>query len=156
MVWKGPGLYEIIPYQVPTLSINSWGGGTDPGEPVKLYARSKPPTKTDNSVWEVALVSGSGDSAQYIIINARSGYFLTATAEDKVTSVEHKSPSDPSVLWTIKEAFTNGYQVYNINSVNSSLGQLNIRGSGNTSGTEVIAYPISSTDNTKFYFDQVS
>ena len=36
MVWSGPGLYEIVPYQAPTLSTNSWGGGTTAGEDVKL------------------------------------------------------------------------------------------------------------------------
>jgi hypothetical protein len=50
--------------------------------------RSNPATKTDNSVWEVALASGEfgSDKAEYIIINARSGYFLTATGKKKLLS----------------------------------------------------------------------
>ncbi|KAH6667980.1 sclerotinia Sclerotiorum agglutinin Ssa in complex with Gal-Beta1,3-Galnac [Halenospora varia] len=156
MVFSGPGIYEIVSYQAPTLSLNSWGGSTNPGEVVKINGRSKPPPPNGNAVWQVALASGSGDTAQYLIINAHSGYFLTATAASTIVSSQQKSPSDPSVRWTIKAATTNGYQVYTINSVSPSLGQLNVKGSGQAAGTEVLAYPIENGDNTKFYFDPVS
>jgi hypothetical protein len=37
---------------------------------------------------------------------------MWAIAARTIVSVQQKSPSDPSVRWTIKEAFSNGYQVY--------------------------------------------
>lgn len=42
-------------------------------------ARDKPPTATSNAVWQIAAASGSGAATQYLISNARTGYFLTAT-----------------------------------------------------------------------------
>ena len=35
MGFTGTGVYEIVPYQAPTLSMNSWGGGMEAGAPVK-------------------------------------------------------------------------------------------------------------------------
>ncbi|KAH8665030.1 sclerotinia Sclerotiorum agglutinin Ssa in complex with Gal-Beta1,3-Galnac [Tricladium varicosporioides] len=156
MVFSGPGLYEIVSYQAPTLSLNSWGGSTNPGEVVKINGRAKPPPPTGNAVWQVALASGSGDTAQYLIINAHSGYFLTATSAGTIVSSQQKPPSDQSARWTIKAATTNNYQVYTINCVSSAMGQLNIKGGGLVYGTDVLAYPIENGDNTKFYFDPVS
>jgi hypothetical protein len=42
-----------------------------------------------------------------------------------------------------------------INCVETTLGQLNVAGSGVVPGTDILAWPISNTDNTKFYFDAV-
>jgi hypothetical protein len=38
---------------------------------------------SSNTLWQVALVAdaGTGENAQYLIINVRSGYFLTATGK---------------------------------------------------------------------------
>lgn len=38
-------------------------------------------TPSDNAKWQVALVAGSGTSAEYLLIDVRSGYFLTATGK---------------------------------------------------------------------------
>ena len=35
MGFTGSAVYEIVPYQAPTLSMNSWGGGMEAGAPVK-------------------------------------------------------------------------------------------------------------------------
>ncbi|KAF4625051.1 hypothetical protein G7Y89_g13118 [Cudoniella acicularis] len=156
MVFSGPGLYEIVLYQAPTLSLNSWGGTLNPGEVVKADTRSNPPPANGNAVWQIAAASGTGASTQYLIINAHSGYFLTATTANTIVSSQQRSPSDKSALWTITPATTNGYQVYTINSVTPALGQLNVDGSRNTVGTPILAWPTSTTDNTKFYFDPVA
>ncbi|KAI0549959.1 hypothetical protein F4679DRAFT_544336 [Xylaria curta] len=153
MGFSGPGLYEIVPYQAPDLSANSWGGGMEPGAVVRTFPRdrSKPST---NAIWQIALVAGSGDSAEYLIINQRTGYFLTATGDNKITSTPQISPADPATHWTIKSAPTNGYDVFTINNKVPSRGQLNVSGSSTTSGADILSLPVSNADNTKWYFDR--
>ncbi|KAI1079618.1 hypothetical protein F5B20DRAFT_542968 [Whalleya microplaca] len=154
MGFSGPGVYEIVPYQAPTLSANSWGGGMAAGATVKTYPRgdrSKPPST--NAVWQLAHVAGSESNAEYLIINIRTGYFLTATADNAVTSTPQISPNDPSCHWTIKSTPTNGYDVYTINSKVGSRGQLNVKGSSTQSGADILSWPIENGDNSKWYFD---
>lgn len=43
--------------------------------------------------------------------------------------------------------------ISSVNNKVSSRGQLNVTGSSNKSGTEIIAWPIENTDNTKWYFE---
>jgi hypothetical protein len=155
MSFPGPGLYEIIPYQAPKLSLNSWNGLLEAGAQVKTFARDNPPTPTSNAVWQISAASGSGPNTQYLITNGRTGYPITATAPNTIVSTPQISPSSLSARWIITPAFTNGYQVYTINCVETTLGQLNVAGSGVVPGTDILAWPISNTDNTKFYFDAV-
>ncbi|KAI6244895.1 Agglutinin [Erysiphe necator] len=152
MPFKGPGIYEIVPFQTPKFSCNSWGGSTNEGEEVKIAERSQPPGQ--NTLWEVALASGSGADAEYYIINVKNGYFLAATGVTTNITCKHSIPTDPSIRWKLRPATTNGYDVWQVDSL-SSYGQLNVRESGQASGTDVISYQISSTDNTKWYFDPV-
>jgi hypothetical protein len=152
MGFKGPGIYEIVPYQAPTLSANSWGGDVTPGAVVRTYPRdsAKP---TDNTLWYVALAAGSGASAEYFIINVHSGFFLTATADKTIVSTPQISPRDPTTHWTITSSTTNGYDVFTINSKVSSRGQLTVKDSSSSSGADILASPVANTDNTKWYFD---
>ncbi|KAI1258222.1 hypothetical protein MGN70_001271 [Eutypa lata] len=152
MGFSGPGIYEIVPYQAPNLSMNAWDGLMQAGAEVKTYNRNRDDPST-NALWQLALVSGSGDSSEYLIINVRTGFFLTATSDKKVTTTPQISPTDPSCHWTIKSMPANGYDVYTVNNKVSSRGQLNVTGSSNKSGTEIIAWPIENTDNTKWYFE---
>ncbi|KAI3336887.1 sclerotinia Sclerotiorum agglutinin Ssa in complex with Gal-Beta1,3-Galnac [Xylariaceae sp. AK1471] len=152
MGFTGPGVYEIVPFQAPELSANSWGGGKEPGAEVRTFTRDRiNPTK--NTLWQVALVAGSGDTAEYLIINVNSGYFLTATADQTITSTPQIAPNDPTCHWTIKSAPTNGYDVFLINNQVTSRGQLNVEGSSTKSGTPILAWPIENGDNSKWYFD---
>ncbi|KAI0437778.1 ricin B lectin domain-containing protein [Xylaria telfairii] len=153
MGFTGPGVYEIVPYQAPNLSANSWGGRLEAGAVVRTYPRDRS-NPSSNAVWQVALVAGSGDTAEYLIINARTGYFLTATADSTITSTPQISPTDPTTHWTIKSSPTAGYDVFTINSKVKSRGQLNVSGSSTQSGADILAWPITNTDNTKWYFDR--
>ncbi|KZP11208.1 hypothetical protein FIBSPDRAFT_837728 [Athelia psychrophila] len=150
MPFNGPGIYEIVPYQAPTLNLNSINGSLTSGEVIRTWTRGSPPS--DNAVWQVAIAKGSGDDAEYLIINNRSGYYLTAAGEGTNVLSQQTSPSNPSARWKIHKAFRNGYDVWTINSVAGPL-QLNVDGSGLTSGTNVIAWKIENGDNTTYYFD---
>ncbi|KAI3316915.1 ricin B lectin domain-containing protein [Xylariaceae sp. AK1471] len=151
MGFSGPGVYEIVPYQAPTLNANSWDGKMPPGAVVKTYTRDKSNPST-NALWYLALVAGSGDT--YLIINVRTGYFLTATADSTIVSTPQISPTDPTTHWTIKSTPTNGYDVFTINNKVASRGQLNVSGSSSQSGAEILAWPIENGDNSKWYFDR--
>ncbi|CAJ2512450.1 Uu.00g054650.m01.CDS01 [Anthostomella pinea] len=152
MGFNNPGVYEIRPYQAPGLSANSWVGGLEAGAVVKTYARSSPPT--DNALWQVALVAGSGSSAEYLIINVHSGYFLTATADGTVTSTPQISPRDASCHWTITSTPTHGYDVYKVNNKVSSRGPLNVAGSSLDAGADIGVYGNPGDgDNCKWYFE---
>ncbi|TGJ80746.1 hypothetical protein E0Z10_g7999 [Xylaria hypoxylon] len=153
MVFSGPGVYEIVPFQAPELSANSWGGGLAAGAPIRTYARDSSNPST-NALWQVALVASSGASAEYLIINVRTGYFITATTDSAIASTPQASPTDPTTHWTIKPSTTNGYEVFTINNKVQSRGQLNVAGSSSESGADILASPISNTDNTKWYFER--
>ncbi|KAF5876321.1 putative chain agglutinin ssa protein [Botrytis fragariae] len=151
MVFNGVGTYEIVPYQAPTLNLNAWDGLLTPGAVVRTYARGDTPS--DNAKWQVALVAGSGDSAEYLIINVRSGFFLTATGDNKIASTPQISPTDQSARWTIKASTTNGYQVFTINSKISSRGQLSVKDFSTQSGADILSATSKNGDNQKWYFD---
>ncbi|RYP11226.1 hypothetical protein DL764_000182 [Monosporascus ibericus] len=152
MGFEGPGVYEIVPYQAPTLNMNSWEGRMEPGALVRTYPRGDTPS--ENAIWQLALVSGSGDCAEYLIINVRTGYFLTATADDTIVSTPQISPTDPTCHWSIKSSRTNGYDVYTINSKVSSRGQLSVNDFSVQSGADILSSPTANADNCKWYFDQ--
>ncbi|RYP37892.1 hypothetical protein DL767_002764 [Monosporascus sp. MG133] len=151
MGFDGPGVYEIVPYQAPSLDMNSWEGLMKAGAVVRTYSRDKPPST--NALWQLALVAGSGDSAEYLIINVRTGYFLTATADNAIVSTPQISPTDPTCRWTIKSTPTKGYDVYTINNKVSSRGQLSVKDYSTQSGADILSSPTADTDNCKWYFD---
>ncbi|KAI0185876.1 ricin B lectin domain-containing protein [Xylaria flabelliformis] len=153
MGFTGHGLYEIVPFQAPDLSASAWEGKMEPGALVRTYARDRSNPST-NTLWRITLVSGSGDSAEYLILNDRTGYPLTATADSAVTSTPQISPSDPTTHWTIKSSPVSGYEVYTINNKVESRGQLNVSGASSSSGADILAWPITNKDNTKWYFDR--
>ncbi|RYP06502.1 hypothetical protein DL765_009469 [Monosporascus sp. GIB2] len=65
----------------------------------KLKSQGKRPST--NAIWQLALVAGSCDNAEYLIINVRTGYFLTSTADKTIASTPQISPADPTCHWTI-------------------------------------------------------
>ncbi|CAJ2502925.1 Uu.00g103190.m01.CDS01 [Anthostomella pinea] len=152
MGFTGPGVYEIVPYQAPTLSANSWEGLMSSGAVVKTYTRDRTNPST-NTLWQLALVDGPWVEPVYLIINVRTGYFLTATADNTITSTPQVSPSDPSCQWIMKSAPTNGYDTFTINSKIASRGQLNVKGSSTSSGADILSWPIENGDNSKWYLD---
>ncbi|KAF7863230.1 hypothetical protein EAF04_007312 [Stromatinia cepivora] len=151
MGFQGCGTYEIVPYQAPSLNLNAWEGKLEPGAVVRTYTRGDTPS--DNAKWQVALVAGSGDSAEYLIINVRSGYFLTATQENHVVSTPQISPTDPSARWTIKAATTHQYEVFTINNKVPGRGQLTVKDFSTHSGADVLSASAQTADNQKWYFD---
>ncbi|KAI2618963.1 ricin B lectin domain-containing protein [Hypomontagnella submonticulosa] len=153
MGFTGPGVYEIVPYQAPKLSANSWEGKMEPGAVIRTYPRGDTKSPSSNAVWQLAHVAGSGANAEYLIINLRTGYFLTATDDKTIVSTPQISPNDPSTHWIIKSTPTNGYDVYTINSKITSRGQLNVKGSSSQSGADILSWPIENGDNSKWYFD---
>ncbi|KAI0452152.1 hypothetical protein F5B21DRAFT_354848 [Xylaria acuta] len=153
MGFTGPGLYEIVPFQAPELSANSWGGGMESGAVVRTYPRDRS-NPSSNTVWQVALVAGSGESAEYLILGARNGYPITATADETIVSTPQISPADSTTHWTIKSRPTGGYDVFTINSTVESRGQLSVKGASSESGTDIMAWPTGNTDNQKWYFDR--
>ncbi|KAI0377521.1 hypothetical protein F5Y04DRAFT_175836 [Hypomontagnella monticulosa] len=153
MGFTGPGVYEIIPYQAPDLSANSWGGKLEAGAVVRTFPRGDRSKPSPNAVWQLALVAGSGDDAEYLIINLLTGYFLTATADEQIVSTPQISPNDPSTHWTIKSTPTNGYDVFTVNSKITSRGQLNVKECSSSSGADILSWPIENGDNSKWYFD---
>ncbi|KAI3317902.1 carbohydrate-binding module family 13 protein [Xylariaceae sp. AK1471] len=151
MGFTGAGTYDIWAFQAPNLSLNSWGGNLEPGAVIKTHQRSTPPT--ENAKWQVALVAGSGDSAEYLIINSLTGYFITATGDNTIVSTPRISPNDPSARWTIKSMRTGQYDVYTITSKVSSRGQLTVKDSSNQQGADVLSAPKQDADNQKWYFE---
>ncbi|KAI9645398.1 hypothetical protein NHQ30_006136 [Ciborinia camelliae] len=132
MVFTGCGTYEIVPFQAPTLNANSWEGKTTPGA-------------------DLALISGSGDTAKYLIINCRSGFFLTATNNNTIVSTPQVPPTEPGAHWTIKSATTSGYEVFTIN--NEMYGQLTVKDFSAESGADILSATKQDADNQKWYFD---
>ncbi|KAI1338679.1 hypothetical protein F5Y15DRAFT_386610 [Xylariaceae sp. FL0016] len=153
MPFTGPGLYEIIPYQAPQLSANSWEGLMKAGAVVKTYPRGDKTNPSTNALWQLALVAGSGDTAEYLIINARTGYFLTATADKTITSTPQGSPTDPCCRWYITSSPANGYETFLVKNKVQSRGQLNVKGSSNQPGADILSWPIEDYDNSRWYFD---
>ncbi|KAI0398158.1 hypothetical protein F5Y17DRAFT_216331 [Xylariaceae sp. FL0594] len=149
----GPGVYEIVPYQAPELTMNAWDGKMDPGALVRTYTRDRANPST-NSLWYLALVAGSGDTAEYLIINVRTGYFLTATADNTIVSTPQISPADASAHRTLKYAPSRNYTLFTINSKISSRDQLTVKGASTESGADILAAPASDKDNTRWYFDR--
>ncbi|KAL1792889.1 hypothetical protein ACET3X_009396 [Alternaria dauci] len=143
--YTGPGMYEILPKHAPEMSLNVWGGATKAGTPIKLYQRT---TGANNTHFEI--VSAGGTSAmsekgdrEYHIICANSGLYLCMNDEGGKITSEIRPPLDTAIRWKI--AYT-GNGAYAINNASSKAKQqLNVRGSGKDSGTEVISYTI--TDN---------
>ncbi|KAJ8132649.1 hypothetical protein O1611_g967 [Lasiodiplodia mahajangana] len=152
MPFQGPGIYSIAAYQGPDCNINSWGGGTQLGQQVKLYPKNP---LTNNAKWQVALASGSGDNAQYFIINLANGGYLTATGKNQVTSCQFKLPTDQTVRWTLKYyKKQDKYDVYTVTSVSAN-GQLTAEAGAAVQGTNVLSAQIENSDNTMWYFDTV-
>ncbi|KAI0148791.1 hypothetical protein GGR57DRAFT_474298 [Xylariaceae sp. FL1272] len=152
MGFKGPGVYSIISYQGPNFNANSWGGGSQLGQQVKLYPKNP---LTDNAKWQVSLASGSGDDAQYFITNLANGGYLTAGTKNQITTCQFKTPTDPTVRWQLKYYKKQGqYDVWTVTSVSGN-GQLNCSGSGHSEGTEILSWQIENGDNTMWYFDPV-
>ncbi|KAK9781685.1 putative Ricin B lectin domain-containing protein [Seiridium cardinale] len=129
MGFTGAGVYEIVPYRDPS----------------------------DNAKWQLALVAGSGDSAEYLIINVRTGYFLTATGDNKIASTPQISPTDKTAHWTIHSTRTNGYDVYtllilgyhSITSKVASRGQLTVKDFSTQSGADILSATKQDADNQK-------
>ncbi|KAI0134347.1 sclerotinia Sclerotiorum agglutinin Ssa in complex with Gal-Beta1,3-Galnac [Xylariales sp. AK1849] len=153
MGFKGPGVYEISSYQAPTLTANAWDGKMAAGAVIKTYDRGDKTNPSTNALWQLALVAGTGDNAVYLIINVRTGYFLTVTASETIVSTPQISPTDESAHWTIKSTPSNGYDVYTINSKISSRGQLTVKDSSTKSGADILASVSNDSDNAKWYLD---
>ncbi|KAI1198106.1 hypothetical protein F5X97DRAFT_323890 [Nemania serpens] len=150
MPFSGPGIYSIVSYQGPDNNANSWGGGTTLGQEVKLHPKEP---LTSNAKWQVALASGSGDSAQYFIINLANGGYLTATEKNKPTTCQFKLPTDPTVRWTLKHyKKQNQYDVYTVTSVAGN-GQLRPQGGETSRGTSILSYETESDDTCMWYFE---
>ncbi|KAK9796910.1 putative chain agglutinin ssa protein [Seiridium cardinale] len=147
MGFTGAGVYEIVPYQAPKLNLNSWEGLMTAGAVVRGNSPS------DNAKWQLALVAGSGDSAEYLIINVRTGYFLTATGDNKIASTPQISPTDKTAHWTIHSTRTNGYDVYTITSKVASRGQLTVKDFSTQSGADILSATKQDADNQKWYFE---
>ncbi|CAN9381618.1 unnamed protein product [Alternaria alternata] len=143
--YTGPGMYEILPKHAPEMSLNVWSAGKTAGTPIKLYPRT---TKANNTHFEIVSAGGNrarpeqGDR-EYHIICANSGLYLCMNdAGGKITS-EIRPPLDTAIRWNIAHT---GNGTFAINNVDGKMKQqLNVRGAGKESGTEVIAYGI--TDN---------
>ncbi|RAL61633.1 hypothetical protein DID88_002702 [Monilinia fructigena] len=157
MGFTGVGVYELRPFQAPDLNANSWGGLLEAGAEIKTHQRAAPSPEYANAKWQLALVAGSGENAEYLIINVLTGYFITATGDNTVVSTPQISPTDPTARWTIKSIPTKGayetYDVYTITSKVASRGQLSVKGSANVRATEIIAEPKKDADNQKWYFE---
>ncbi|KAG4035475.1 hypothetical protein MFRU_001g02440 [Monilinia fructicola] len=151
MGFTGVGIYEIRPFQAPDLNLNAWEGQLEPGAVVRTYTRGD--KISSNAQWQLAHVAGSGDSAEYLIINNRSGFFLTGTNDNTIASTPQISPADPTAHWIIKSAKTGQYDVYTINNKVSSRGQLSVKGSANQSGADIQSATTSNADNQKWYFE---
>ncbi|KAI1160113.1 hypothetical protein F5B18DRAFT_541352 [Nemania serpens] len=150
MPFNGPGIYSITSYQGPDSNANSWGGGTALGQEVKLFPKNP---LYDNAKWQVALASGSGDSAEYFIFNLANGGYLTANEKNKVTTCEFKLPTDTKVRWTLKYFQKQGqYDVYTVTSVSGN-GQLSVEGGGVAQGTKILSYENGDGDNSMWYFE---
>ncbi|QSZ34012.1 hypothetical protein DSL72_005592 [Monilinia vaccinii-corymbosi] len=151
MGFIGVGTYEMRPYQAPDLNLNAWEGLLKPGAEVKTYPRGD--AVSSNAKWQVAHVAGTGDSAEYLIINVRSGYFLTATKDNSIASTPQISPADDTARWFIKSTPTNGYPVFTITNKVASRGQLSVKDSSNKSGADILSATKHDADNQKWYFE---
>jgi len=128
------------------------------GEEVKTYDRGDRDHPSDNALFQAALVKGSGEDAEYLLINVKNGYYLTAVAAEKIIRCEQRSPRDETVRWKIiyrqSEAGGTKYDTFIVNSVKGDRGQLNVANDKLGPGVDILAWPIEQGGNTRFYFDQ--
>ncbi|KAK9421339.1 putative Ricin B lectin domain-containing protein [Seiridium unicorne] len=154
MGFTGAGVYEIVPYRSLLTQVCYRGTKAQPqllGGLDDCWCSG--PSPSDNAKWQLALVAGSGDSAEYLIINVRTGYFLTATGDNKIASTPQISPTDKTAHWTIHSTRTNGYDVYTITSKVASRGQLTVKDFSTQSGADILSATKQDADNQKWYFD---
>ena len=147
--YTGPGMYEIIPYNAQNMSLNVWGGATKAGTQVKLYERSP---KAQNTQFEFVAAGGEkakpeNGAREYHIIGANTGLYLAMNDSGNIT-MELRPPLDLSIRWRISHA---GNGAFYINSADTKKAvQLNVRGAGKTSGTELITYQYATAENVWF------
>ncbi|CAN9203465.1 unnamed protein product [Alternaria alternata] len=149
--YTGPGMYEILPKHAPEMSLNVWGGATTAGTPIKLYPRTK---QANNTHFEI--VSAGGYYAQpekgnreYHIICANSGLYLCMNDSGGKITQEIRPPLDNAVRWNIAYAGNGTFYINNVNGQKRQ--QINVRGAGKESGTEVISYAITDgAENAQF------
>ncbi|KAI4948940.1 hypothetical protein J4E91_005402 [Alternaria rosae] len=147
--YTGPGLYEIIPKYVPSMSLNVWGAATTAGTQVKLYPRTKSANNTHFEIVAAGGIDGKAEKGdrEYHIIAGNSGLYLTSAGPSQVIKTELRKPLDSSIRWKIVHC---GNGAYRINNVDGKT-QLNVSQVGKTSGTDLIGYQFSDgAENTEF------
>ncbi|OAG25038.1 hypothetical protein CC77DRAFT_1090640 [Alternaria alternata] len=118
-------------------------------------------TKAINTHFEIVSAGGyyaqpeKGD-CEYHIICANSGLYLCMNYSGgdfgKITA-EVRPPLDNDVRWKIAHTGNGTYTINNVNGKTKQ--QLNVRGEGKASGTEVISYAIKEAANTQFVLKAV-
>ncbi|KAF1923731.1 uncharacterized protein M421DRAFT_74449 [Didymella exigua CBS 183.55] len=137
--YSGPGTYTIHPKHAPNMSLDVWGGATSAGTPLKLYERV-PGAKNH----QFAIVAAGGTQGkpetgdrEYLIIAVNSGLYVTT---------ELRSPLDPSIRWKLRHTGNGCFYIDNVGTAK----QLNVRGSGQGNGTEIITYAPFEAENSQF------
>ncbi|KAF2627068.1 hypothetical protein BU25DRAFT_393664 [Macroventuria anomochaeta] len=150
--YTGPGIYEILPKHAQDMSLNVWAGANTAGTQVKLYSRTP---GARNSQFAIVAAGGTqgkpekGDR-EYHIIAVNSGLYVASNDAIQVTT-ELRSPLEASIRWKLQHA---GNGAFYINSVVTGK-QLNVRGGGKESGTEIITYPPTEGANSQFLLKSV-
>ncbi|KAG9185415.1 hypothetical protein G6011_07959 [Alternaria panax] len=138
------------------MSLNVWGGATTVGTPIKLYERTP---KANNTHFEIVSAGGyfarpeKGDRG-YHIICANSGLYLCLNDPAGKITAKIRPPLDTAVRWNIAHVRNGAYAINNVNGDKKL--QLNVRGAGKESGTEVISYAITGgAENAQFILKPV-
>ncbi|KAF1364079.1 hypothetical protein EJ07DRAFT_162590 [Lizonia empirigonia] len=150
--YTGPGVYEILPKHAPEMSVNIWGGSTAAGTALKLYQRTPSAENTHFAIVAAGGTNGKPEKGdrEYHIIAVNSGLYVSSNGTMKVTA-ELRSPLDGSIRWKFAPAGDGSFYITNVYSNK----QLNVRGAGKESGTDIITYDFTNTDNAKFFFKVV-
>ncbi|KAG9001536.1 hypothetical protein FRB94_004687 [Tulasnella sp. JGI-2019a] len=135
--FSGPGVYMVIPTNAKEMCLDVWGGGSNPGAPVRLDYNGM---DRENQIWEVVAAGGDRgcpevgvQDRQYHLLAVNSGLMLCAPVEGEMTGcvVATRSVRDPSTRWKISPAGNEAYYITSMAGTNLALSvQAGRRGRG--------------------------
>ncbi|KAF3050856.1 hypothetical protein E8E11_009667 [Didymella keratinophila] len=145
--YPGDGVYEILPKHAQSMSLNVWGGASIAGTPIKLYPRTPGAKNTQFMIVAAGGTQGKPERGdrEYLIIAVNSGMYVAANDAIQVTT-GLRSPLDPSIRWRLRHAGNGAFYIENVGTGK----QLNVRGAGKDTGTELIIYAPAEAGNAQF------
>ncbi|GAQ11731.1 hypothetical protein ALT_9052 [Aspergillus lentulus] len=136
--FTGPGYYTIVARSVDK-RLDLDGGKKTDGTKLQLYR------KLDDATWgpdQQFLFAYTGVVDEYLIINAKSGTYLTASGGDGTAQITGNliSPREKRVRWKVKPVKDDSGAYY-IYSVAYPENVVDVRDNGTNDGTAIITFP---------------